>query len=498
MSLSITNVIRVFILSALRGLADINTSILALITDDIPLSNSYGTFGIYKDPTGVAADFGSTSSTYTMAVAVFSQNPNILTGNGYLVIIPRNSNASATAATLLSTNNVDLTTLTNTDYYIRAAVNGGASSKITIGSIDSTSMASALTSLNNAAITAAGLVFSLSGVITSAKITLQTLTTGAAKNITLGQAVTSSDGTDLALLLNLPEALKVNGSDAGVESVKDCILRTMGSVSYFGIILNKKLTDAVQTELSALVQSIDKMLFIGSSLIADIAGIFTTLMQSGYTHTRCLLYTNSAALALTFAASYASRALSVNFDGSNTVLTMHLKDLVGLVADTLFAGSTGQTYLDAAQLAGVDMYADFGVPKVFTSGANGYFDAVYIGLALKLKLAIAAFNFLAQTTTKIPQTEEGMNGLKNTLRKVMQAFVTNGAFAPGTWTGSTTFGNPVDHQRNITERGFFIYSLPVALQSQTQRTARIAPAIQIAAKSSGAIHSADVTVLIEA
>ena len=171
-----------------------------------------------------------------------------------------------------------------------------------------------------------------------------------------------------------------------------------------------------------------------------------------------------------------------------------LKDITGLVADT---GIT-QTLHDSAKLGGVDIYPDIGIPKCMISGANLYSDQIYTRLALKVRLQISGFNFLAQTTTKIPQTEEGMDGLKGSYRAVLAQFVVAGVYAPGTWNSSETFGDPADHIRNIKERGYFIYSAPVALQAQAEREARIAPAIQIAAKESGAIHSSDLTILIEA
>lgn len=491
--IDIGNVVRVSILSALRGLANVNTSALALITDEAPIPNDFGTARQYLNPQGVADDFGSNSETYRLAVVIFNQNPNILTGGGYLVVIPRDQSASASAATIIGSATVNLTALTATDYYINAAVDGGAAGDLLIGEIDSSSVAAAEADLNSTAVTAAGLVFTVSGQDpASALITLKSATTGATSAITIGTAGT---GTDIATLLNLSGS--ATGAAAGVERVKDAVLRTNGAVPYFGIVLNEKQTDANLEELAATIQSLDKLLFVGSNLAADYAastGIFDTLKDAGYTHTRCLYYSVSENDALDFAAAYASRGLSVNYDGANTQLTMHLKDLVGIVGDS----DLDQTAVDAAGRAGVDLYVDFGVPKVFTSGENQYFDQVYSRLALKLRLQVAGFNFLAQTNTKIPQTEEGMNGLKAAYRSVMNLFVANGTYAPGAWTGSTTFGNPEDHVRNVAEFGYFIYSQPIAAQAQVVRDARVAPLVQIAAKEAGAIHSSDVTVLVEA
>ena len=489
-TLPLENVVRVEILGAQRGLSNINTSALAIITDEAPIPNDFGEFRVYLSANGVADDFGSNSETFRLASQVFAQTPNVLSGGGYVVIIPRLQAAPAAAAVITGASAVNLTTLTAADYAINAAVGVTPAADIVVGSIDSTSIATATASLNNAAITAAGLEFVVSGQdVASVVVSLQTTATGAAAAVTLANV---ASGTNLSPLLGLSGS--ASGADAGVERVKDTILRTTGSVPYFGIILNEKQSDANLTELAALIQTQQKLLLVGSNLPADIGGVFTTILNSGYTQTRCLFYSTAENDALDFAAAYAGRGLSVDYDAGDTQLTMHLKDIVGLVADP---GVT-QTVLNNAAAAGVDVYADFGVPKVFTSGANLYFDQVYSRLALELRLQIAGFNYLATTNTKIPQTEAGLNGLKAAYRGVMDTFVTNGTFAPGTWTGPASFGNPEDLVRNIQDFGYYIFSQPIAQQSQEQRNARVAPLVQIAAKESGAIHSSNVTVLVEA
>lgn len=488
MTLDIGNVVRVSVSGPERGLATINTSALAIITDEAPIPADFGDYRTYLNPDGVAEDFGTSSETYRLALSVFNQKINILTGGGFLVVVPRLQSGPATAAVILGTGPVNLLSLSATDYNLNVDVDGGGAGDELIGSVDTTSLATAETSLNSTAITAAGLEFVLSGELSAAIVTLQTLATGATKSITIGAAGT---GTDIAVPLGLTGS--ATGADAGIERAKDAILRTKGSVNYFGIVYNEKMADAVLTELAATVQSLDKFQAVGSNLTADITGVFTTLKDSGYTKTRCMLYTISEDNALDFAAGYMSRLMSINFNATGTALTMHLKDFVGLVADS----GVSQTILDAAKKAGVDVIADLGIPKIFISGANLFSDQLYTRLSLQVDLQIAGFNYLAQTTTKIPQTETGMDGLKGTYRAVMKRYVGVGVFAPGTWNSPTRFGNPADHDRNIEEFGFFIYSLPLAQQAQSEREARIAPVVQIAAKEAGAIHSSDVIVLVE-
>lgn len=90
-SLSLSNVIQVSVVAPGPGLQVPNMSALAIITQAAKPSNWVAgqTFAIYLDPTTVSTDFGTNSDMANMATAIFSQSPNILTGGGYLVIIPR-------------------------------------------------------------------------------------------------------------------------------------------------------------------------------------------------------------------------------------------------------------------------------------------------------------------------------------------------------------------------------------------------------------------------
>ena len=90
-SLSLNNVINVSVIAPGAQLGVPNMSALAFITQALaPAGWSSGqTYGIYTSPVDVAQDFGTSSDMAAMANAVFAQSPNILTGNGYLVVIPR-------------------------------------------------------------------------------------------------------------------------------------------------------------------------------------------------------------------------------------------------------------------------------------------------------------------------------------------------------------------------------------------------------------------------
>jgi len=375
MQLQLTNVINISVSQAQTGISAYNTSNLAVFSNETP-AISFGTDGykIYLEPSEVGVDFGTSSTTYKMANAVFSQQPNILAGGGYLVVI-----------------------------------------------------------------------------------TLQ-----------------SSETLDAA------------------------ITRTEDLVQYFGLMSTAIESQADMLAAAAVVQALNKIAFFVQRLSTsiDVGGSLDLLRSGDFTQSRGLYYGSATDIdALVMQASYAGRALSVNFSGSNTTSTMHLKDLTGVQPDP----SMTQTLLEKAKAAGADTYISLqGVAKVFCVGANSFFDQVYNLRWFVGALQVAGFNYLAQSSTKVPQTESGMDGLKGAYRTICEQSVTNQYVAPGKWNSPNTFGNQKDLYANIQQLGYYIYSLPIAQQLQVDRAARKAPLVQIAIKEAGAIQSSSVIVNVNA
>lgn len=273
-------------------------------------------------------------------------------------------------------------------------------------------------------------------------------------------------------------------------------LATASSYAYFGgasSVMDH--TDEEWLAAAVWAEANRKLLFIGSSspaALAGPAGLFFQIKDQNLHHARCLYYSDAASLP-SFVWSYMSRGMCVNFAATNTTLTMNLKQLLGVPSDL----SMTQTLLTQCEAVGADVYVNIANrASVLSYGANEFFDDVYNLDWFVGALQVAGFNFLAQTSTKIPQTEQGMDGLKGAYRNVCQQSVSNAFVAPGLWTSPDTFGNPQDFLRNVGDFGYFIYSQPVASQLPADRALRKAPPIQIAIKYAGAIHSSDVIVYI--
>lgn len=281
------------------------------------------------------------------------------------------------------------------------------------------------------------------------------------------------------------------------ETLSSAIARIANEIYFEGILTTKNADDEEYTAASTAVQAMqNRVLMLPRSTSAAFSGIFATVASN--TNTKCLYYSygnNAAQNARIFAAAYLSKALSVNYGGSNTTMTMNLKDLAGIQADT----NISETILAQCETAGADCFPSIeGLPKVISNAQGGmYFDQVLNQIWFVNTIQRNVFNVLATTRTKIAQTDAGLEVLVKACRDVCRQGIINGYFAPGQWNSSDFFGDYDTFHNNIEEFGYYVYHQPVAEQSQTDRQARKAPVLSIAAKEAGAVHSASILVYIE-
>lgn len=382
----ISNVINTSISQAPAGLEGYNVNSFLYLSAVQPVSKwNTETYRIYKAATDVGKDFGTDSSTYKDAVMIFSQKPNLLAGNGYLVIAP-------------------------------LIVTGESPSEV-------------------------------------------------------------------------------------VENLSDALNRVKAQIYFGGWMTNKKAEAEEVIAAAQLNETLESIYLLGSGDAADFTadtGLFDKVSKLSLSRTKLLYYgdsTENLDNMRGFVAAYAGRGFSVNFAAQNSTITMNLKDLVGVSPD----GTVTEAIYQNAEQLGVDMYVAYnGLPKIVSNGNPLYFDDIYNRLWFELTMRVELFNALATTSTKIPQTETGMNNLKSAARAVCQRGVYNGFMAPGTWNGTDTFGDQDDFYRNIEDFGFYVYSAPVSQQSQSERETRVAPVVQVACKQAGAIHKMNLIINFEA
>ncbi len=282
------------------------------------------------------------------------------------------------------------------------------------------------------------------------------------------------------------------------ETWAAAITRTLTLVQYFGCMTTQIESQTDVLAAAAVIQANQLIGYTVQNTVGAImtGGVANELVLSSYTQTRCLYYqdtSDSNFNALSMMAAYASRGQSTVYSGSNTTLNMSQKVLVGVATDP----NITPTNEALANTNGADCYLNSaGQPGLYVSGANDFYDNQINLQWFAASLQTAYFNYLGSTAYKIPQTEIGMNGIKTALKQVCFQAVNNAYLAPGTWNSATTFGNQANLIANVAQFGFYMYSTPIAQQSQTNRANRIAPLIQIAAKLAGGIDTGSVVVTI--
>lgn len=210
------------------------------------------------------------------------------------------------------------------------------------------------------------------------------------------------------------------------------------------------------------------------------------LSQLGYKRT-LVQYSSSNAYAV---ASFLARAVTVDYTGNSTVITMMYKQEPGITAEALSA-----TQIDALEAKSCNVFVaynnDTAIVEQGKVASGDFVDEITGTDWLAVTIMTDLYNLLYTSPTKIPQTDAGNNLLVNTAEKDCVQGVLNGLLAPGVWT-SAGFGTL--HQGDYMPKGFYIYAPPVANQSASDRAARKSVTIQIAAKLAGAIHTVDVII----
>lgn len=491
---SITNVINVQILTGGRLAARDNLNVVALITSERNFLNSNKRYEVYRDLASVANDFGTTSKAYDHAKAFFGTSPNPVNAGGYLVIGYWRASSETVAASAATLKGAELSGAAVIGQ-LQAIADGSM-----VVTIDGT--ADTLTGLDFRTVTAlSDVVTKLNGQLTGAVASLDGIgivitssTTGATSTLTFASAHTS--GTDVSSILGLSDgsgAVLTQGAAAGTlaaESKEDAVNAVRAETNAYGYVFADQPTSLEAKALAELAQA-------GGFLMYDVfsdpdnlelapSNVVWDIKLSSLTNYR-MLY--SKANNRKMATSYMARAHVVNFNGENTALTIHLKEL------SIAAESYTEGEITKAENVGLDVYTTIkNTPCILTSGANDFMDNRYNLIGFQDALQTDLYNLLKSTGTKIPQTTRGMNLIIDQCEKTSKGFARAGVFGAGTWSSPDTFGDINVFKRAIEQNGYYWIYGALADQPQADREARKSTVIQGACKMAGAIHSASVIV----
>ena len=491
MAIDISNYVQVAISTTPSSLAKKNMGVIAIFTKETPIY-PINVYKVYKNPNSCASDWGINSTTYKMVNSVYMQNLNVLSNDGYVVVIPMLTNTTipATNGYVLLEKLIYNKFLSVKDGSFKIAVDENEAVEITNLDFSACQTLPDVANVIQEALITANVACTLTSEAT--KITFVSNSTGASSKIVLSAG---ESGTDITTLdyLNIAQGITKNGEAeyVGVERLQDAIIRTKLSVWYESILTSYRLTKDEILNAAPIVQADIRMMYATSNSTTSFTGIFKTVKEKGYTKCRCLY--NGMNEEFIFSSGYASKLQSVNFEGSETANTLQAKEIIGLTPDD----TLDDNLLLQAVNAGVDTYPRVEtLGAVYESGENEWSDTVLFLNWLQNALQVAGFNALRQVPTKIAQTEKGIQLLDNTYTAVLEQAVRLGYVGAGTWTLPFTFGDQKKFYNNIEQVGYYLYFTPLSEQSAEARSKRKAPAGMVAVKLQGAVHTSDLTVFI--
>ncbi|EDR3233939.1 DUF3383 domain-containing protein [Salmonella enterica subsp. diarizonae] len=285
------------------------------------------------------------------------------------------------------------------------------------------------------------------------------------------------------------------GEAGAAENLMDAVNAVMGYTNWYGLGIADKedIADDDWLKVAAAVEAsgVSRILAITTSDPATMDATSTTdlaykLKAAKYGRTFVQYSSGSKYAAL----SAFGRAFTVNFNGSNTTITLKFKQEPGITYETL---TTNQAAALDARNCNVFVYYqnDTAILQQGVMSSGDFFDERHGLDWLQNYVQTNLYNLLYTSTTKVPQTDAGVTRLLSNVEQSMDQSVTNGLVAAGVWNGGPI--GQLDSGDTLT-KGYYVYAQPISEQAQADREARKAPVIQVACKLAGAVHFADVQI----
>lgn len=442
----------------------------------------------YSTLDAVAADFGTTAPEYLAANLFFNQSPQpaiLYVGRWAKTASSAKLNGGALSVAQQAMSN--FTSITT------------GSMKITVDGTVKTLSALNFSSAANLNAVASTITTALAGATcvwnaNFSRFEITSPTTGVTSTLTY--ASSTGSGTDVSALLGLVSGVaSAPANGIAAETLLACVAAIASqSGAWYGLqIADTSPTDADLLGVAAFIEGASPSRILGittqNALALDgtsTADLAYKLKAANYRRTFSQ-YSSSSPYA---AASIFGRAFTVNFQGNNTTITLKFKQEPGVTAESL-----NETQAGVLKSKNCNVFVNYSNDTaIIQEGvmANGDFFDERHGLDwLQNDLQTAVYNLLYTSTTKTPQTDQGINRIVTTLCQRLDQAVANGLVAPGQWNGPE-FGALKTGQ--FLSTGYYVYAPPVATQSQADREARKAPVIQVAIKLAGAVHFVDVIV----
>ncbi|WP_186120564.1 DUF3383 domain-containing protein [Burkholderia gladioli] len=465
--------------------ANLNTALLLGPSDVIDTGERLRS---YSGIPAVEEDFGTTAPEYQAATLYFNQSPqpaSLLIGRWAKTATAGLLNGGVLSAGQQAIAEWDV--ITTGAFNIM--IDGNA--KVITG-LDF----SAQTNLNGVATVIGAKLTGATIVWDGSRFVVTSATTGTAS--TVSYATSPATGVDISTMLGLTAStasVPANGIAAETPAAAAALFLDQFANQFLGLTFaDGTIADDDHVAVAQLVEADQAHIYgittqnaqaLDPTVTTDLASRLKALALK-YS---MIQYSSSSAYAVV---SALGRLLTVDFNGNSTTLTLMYKQEPGIVAEALTS-----TQADTLEAKNCNVYVGYdnntSILQYGVTPSGIFVDSVYNALWFRNDIQTAVYNLLYTSPTKIPQTDAGNAQIAATISSVCDQAVTNGYLAPGVWN-SAGFGAIVQGQ--TLSKGYYIYTPPIASQSQADREARKSVVFQIAGKEAGAIHSADIAVTV--
>lgn len=489
-TLPVSQLIKVGVILTPAGAQAQNLSSL-LVLGNSPVIDSVERMRTYASLAGVALDFSNVAPEYQAAALWFAQAPQPTTlkigrwAKTAAAGVLRGAPLSAAQQAL-----ANFTAVTSGGFTYTK--NGGTATNVTAINLSGALNLNGVAALITSALTGATMTWNAS----FGRFELTSGITGGTSTVSFLTA--PGTGTDISALLGMTSAS--GGAytapgvalETGLQAVQ--LFDNQFGQSWYGLVIPEA-SDADHEAVAGYVEGANtKHLYgittqdAGTLVPATTTDISSVLKARAYKKTM-VQFSSSNAYAI---ASAFGRILTVDYNGSATAISLMYKQEPGVVAEALNVTQVGSvTAKNCNVFVGYDNSTNILQRGVMSSG--NFVDEITGTDWLAVTMQNALYNLLYTSTTKVPQTDAGMQLLVTTCDSICAQAVVNGLLAPGVWN-SGGFGALV--QGDFMPKGFYTYAPRVATQLQSDRTARKSVPIQVAAKLAGAIHDISVTVTV--
>src|SRR5450830_9252 len=303
-------------------------------------------------------------------------------------------------------------------------------------------------------------------------------TTGVTSTIT----VASSDVGGLAAALGVLTAVLTQGqaSETPAQALTAC---EQVDNSFYGIVLDKEFDDTqaaydaavwAQARTKKFFNTTNDPVALTNTNGMTIAGLISSSSLGNTLSTYAPVAGSYAG------ASVAGRAFTVNFEGTNTTITLMYKKLPTTPVARITTGQNANL-----NKINCNVFLDVGGNSFFAEskmGDGSWFDTKHGLDWLQNRIETDVFNLMYRSNTKVPYTDTGVSMIIQKVEQGLRQGVTNGLIAPG----YTTDGEYL-------ELGYRIDYIPVGDVSSADKGTRIYKGISFIAVGAGAIHKVTIT-----